>query len=152
MEMDDSPNSPIWKSMTDGQDWARKPLSWPETIDRRADPDARVQRRDDTASRLDPRDVLRTVQHSDVVVYGVNLDRVTRDSRRDRESRAAARHWFTTEPPFFRSQYLGRLVEDTGGSVFVAEDIGRLRAVFSQVISEFRSRYWSDRHFLYQWE
>ena len=96
---------------------------------------------DDTASWLDPRDVLRTAQHSDVVVYGVNLDRVTRGSRRDRESRAGARHWFTTEPPLFRSQYLGRLVEDTGGSVFVAEDIGRLRAVFSQVISEFRSRY-----------
>ncbi len=95
---------------------------------------------DDTASWLDPRDVLRTAQHSDVVVYGVKLNRVTGDSR-VRENRAAARQWFTTEPPFFRSEYLGRLVEDTGGSVFVAEDIGRLRTVFSQVISEFRSRY-----------
>ncbi len=41
----------------------------------------------------------------------------------------------------FDAKVVHQIVEDTGGSVFVAEDIGRLRAVFSQVISEFRSRY-----------
>jgi VWFA-related protein len=96
---------------------------------------------DDTASWLDPRDVLNTARRSDVVVYGVNLDRVGRESRVDRQSRISARRWFPDEPFLFRRQFLPLLVEDTGGSLFIAEDIGRLRDAFSQVVSEFRSRY-----------
>ncbi|MFB3095219.1 MAG: hypothetical protein ACE10O_05130, partial [Candidatus Acidiferrales bacterium] len=37
--------------------------------------------------------------------------------------------------------YLPVLAEETGGSVFVAQDPGRLRAAFARVIDEFRSRY-----------
>ena len=53
----------------------------------------------DTASWLDPRDVLDTARRSDVVVYGVHLDRFARDSWWDRQARALARRWFPTEPP-----------------------------------------------------
>ena len=96
---------------------------------------------DDTASWLDPRDVLTTAQRSDVVVYGVILDRAARVSRLDQQGRLSARRWFPSEPHLFRRQFLPLLVEDTGGSLFVAEDIERLRAAFSRVVSEFRSRY-----------
>lgn len=95
----------------------------------------------DTASWLDPRAVLDTAQRSDVVVYGVHLDRFARDSWWNRQARALARRWLPTEPHLFGHQYLPQLVEDTGGSVFVAKDIGRLRASFTRVVSEFRSRY-----------
>ena len=96
---------------------------------------------DDTASWLDPREVLTMAQRSDVVVYGVTLDEVRRESSVDRQSRASARRWFPTEPFLFRRQFLPRLVEDTGGSQFVAEDVGRLRDAFERVVGEFRSRY-----------
>ena len=95
----------------------------------------------DTASWLDPLDVLNTGHRSDVVVYGVYLDRLAGDSWGDRQARALARRWLPTEPHLFGHQFLAQLVEDTGGSVFVAKDIGRLRASFSRVVSEFRSRY-----------
>lgn len=96
---------------------------------------------DDTASWLDPRDVLDMAQRSDVVVYGVTLDRDGRDSFMGRRERELARQWFPVEPEIFRRQYLSRLVADTGGVVQVADDIGRLRDTFTQVVSEFRSRY-----------
>jgi len=95
----------------------------------------------DTASWLDPRDVLDTAHRSDVVVYGVHLDRLVGDSWGDRQGRAMARRWLPTEPHLFGHQYLAQLVEDTGGSLFVARDVGRLRASFSRVVNEFRSRY-----------
>ena len=96
---------------------------------------------DDTVSWLDPREVLDTAQRSDVVVYGVNLDRGARESPLDREARRSARRWFPSEPQLFRRQFLPQLVEDTGGSLLVAGDIGRLRAAFSRVVNEFRGRY-----------
>jgi VWFA-related protein len=95
----------------------------------------------DTASWLDPRDVLETAHRSDVVVYGVHLDRLARDSWWDRQASALARRWLPTEPHLFGHQFLAQLAEDTGGSVFVAKDIGGLRASFSRVVNEFRSRY-----------
>jgi len=95
----------------------------------------------DTASWLDPRDVLDTAHRSDVVVYGVHLDRLVGDSWGDRQGRAMARRWLPTEPHLFGHQYLAQLVEDTGGSLFVARDVGRLRASFSRVVNEFGSRY-----------
>ena len=99
---------------------------------------------DDTASWLDPRAVLDTAHRSDVVVYAVSLDQAASDTRLDRLDRLGrqtALRWFSTEPELFGREYLPRLVEETGGAVFVAEDIGRLRAAFSQVVTEFRSRY-----------
>ena len=96
---------------------------------------------DDTVSWLDPRDVLNTAQRSDVVVYGVSLEGVARDSRWERQDRRSARRWFPSEPHLFRRQYLPVLAAETGGSVFVAQDIGRLRAAFARVVGEFRSRY-----------
>ena len=96
---------------------------------------------DDTTSWLDPRDVLNTAQRSDVVVYAVNLAGVAPDSWQGRQGRRSARRWFATEPHLFRGQYLPVLAEETGGSVFVAQDTGRLRAAFARVVDEFRSRY-----------
>ena len=96
---------------------------------------------DDTASWLDPRDVLNTAQRSDVVVYAVNLAGVAPDSWQERQGRRSARRWFATEPHLFRGQYLPVLAEETGGSVFVAQDTGRLRAAFARVVDEFRRRY-----------
>ena len=96
---------------------------------------------DDTTSWLDPRDVLKTAQRSDVVVYGVSLDRVARDSRWERPGLGSARRWFPSEPHLFRGQFLPVLVEETGGAVFVAQDVGRLQTAFARVVSEFRSRY-----------
>ena len=96
---------------------------------------------DDTASWIDPRAVLDTAQRSDVVVYGVSLDPITPNNRMDRQGRMTARRWFSTEPQLFGREYLPVLVEETGGAVFVAEDIGQLSAAFSRVVTEFRSRY-----------
>jgi VWFA-related protein len=96
---------------------------------------------DDTTSWLDPRDVLKTAQRSDVVVYGVSLDRETRDGRWERLGRRSARRWFPSEPYLFRGQFLPVLAGETGGSVFVAQDVEGLQAAFARVLSEFRSRY-----------
>ena len=96
---------------------------------------------DDTASWLDPRDVVDVAQRSDVVVYGVVLDRGPSDSFVTRERQTWVREWFPLEPDLFRRAYLGRLVSDTGGSLQISNDLGRLRELFARVISEFRSRY-----------
>ncbi len=96
---------------------------------------------DDTTSWLDPRDVLKTAQRSDVVVYGVSLDREVRDGRWERPGRRSARRWFPSEPHLFRGQFLPVLAGETGGSVFVAQDVEGLQGSFARVLSEFRSRY-----------
>jgi Ca-activated chloride channel family protein len=96
---------------------------------------------DDTASWLDPREVLSTAQRSDVVVYGVTLDRGRGDRWQDSPEPAFVRRWFLTEPHLLGRHFLSRLVEDTGGTVFVADEIRRLTAAFSEVVDEFRSRY-----------
>lgn len=95
----------------------------------------------DTASWLDPRDVLDAARRSDVVVYGVRHDRLAREGWQPREERGRASRWFADEPHLFGREYLGRLAADTGGSVYVAADLDRLRDVFARVVSEFRSRY-----------
>ena len=95
----------------------------------------------DTASWLDPRDVLDAARRSDVVVYGVRHDRLAREGWQPREGRGRASRWFADEPHLFGREYLGRLAADTGGSVYVAADLDRLREVFSRVVAEFRSRY-----------
>jgi len=96
---------------------------------------------DDTASWLDPRDVLGVARRSDVVVYGVAVDRGQTDSFVDQARLSRIREWFPQEPEIFRQAYLHWLVSDTGGSLQVSSDLGRLREMFAQVVSEFRSRY-----------
>lgn len=95
----------------------------------------------DTASWLDPRDVLDAARRSDIVVYGVRHDHLAREGWQPREGRGRANRWFADEPHLFGREYLGRLAADTGGSVYVAADLDRLREVFSRVVAEFRSRY-----------
>lgn len=96
---------------------------------------------DDTASWLDPRDVFDMAQRSDVVVYGVTLDRGGPDTLITRQGRELARQWFTLEPEIFRREFLWRLVGDTGGSLEMSDDLERLRDTFARVVHEFRSRY-----------
>ena len=96
---------------------------------------------DDTASWLDPVDVLKAAQRSDIVVHAVTRkrgfgyasgeDAVTREIERDR---------FIAEPQLFGRLYLSQLVEETGGSVFIADSAG-LQDAFARVVDEFRSRY-----------
>ncbi len=95
----------------------------------------------DTTSWLDPLDVLDAARRSDVVVYGVHHDRLAREGWRQREGRGRASRWFADEPHLFRQEYLAQLAADTGGSVYVAADLDRLRDVFARVVDEFRSRY-----------
>ncbi len=95
----------------------------------------------DTASWLDPLGVLDAARRSDVVVYGVRHDHLAREGWRQREGRGRAGRWFAAEPHLFGQEYLAQLAADTGGSVYVAADLDRLRDVFSRVVNEFRSRY-----------
>ena len=95
----------------------------------------------DTASWLDPLDVLDAARRSDVVVYGVRHDHLAREGWQERQGRGLASRWFATEPQLFRQEYLAQLAADTGGSEYVAADLDRLREVFSRVVNEFRSRY-----------
>jgi Ca-activated chloride channel family protein len=96
---------------------------------------------DDTASWLEPRDVFAAAQRSDVVVHAVSRDRgLRRGTGADSSSRELERTLFDAEPQLFGRLYLPRLVEETGGSLFVAES-SDLQAAFARVVNEFRSRY-----------
>lgn len=95
----------------------------------------------DTASWLEPLDVLDAARRSDVVVYGVRHEHLAREGWQPRERRGRAGGRFAAEPQLFGREFLGRLAADTGGSVYVAADLDRLREVFARVVSEFRSRY-----------
>ncbi len=95
----------------------------------------------DTASWLDPLDVLDAARRSDVVVYGVRHDHLARGGWRQREGRGRARRWFAAEPHLFRREFSAQLAAETGGSVYVAADLDHLREVFSRVVDEFRRRY-----------
>ena len=95
----------------------------------------------DTTSWLSPLDVLDAARRSDVVVYGVHHDHLAREGWQQREGRGRASRWFADDPHLFRQEYLAQLAADTGGSVYVAADLERLREVFARVVDEFRSRY-----------
>ena len=95
----------------------------------------------DTSSWLDPLDVLDAARRSDVVVYGVHHDHLGQEGWQPREGRGRASRWFEADPYLFRQEYLAQLAADTGGSVYVAADLDRLREVFARVVDEFRSRY-----------
>ena len=95
----------------------------------------------DTASWLEPPAVLDAARRSDVVVYGVRHDRLAQEGWQQREGRRLVSRWFADDPHLFRQEYLPQLAADTGGSVYVAADLERLREVFERVVDEFRSRY-----------
>ena len=96
----------------------------------------------DTASWLDPRDVLAAAQRSDVVVYGVTLRQATAMHDKDAVVQdRRARQWFRDEPSLYPRQFLPLLAEDTGGALLVAERSDRLRDTFTRVVNEFKSRY-----------
>jgi Ca-activated chloride channel family protein len=96
---------------------------------------------DDTASWLDPLDVLKAAQHSDIVVHAVTRKRGFRyPSGEDAGTRGIERSRFAAEPQLFGRLYLSQLVEETGGSVFIADSSG-LEEAFARVVNEFRSRY-----------
>ena len=96
----------------------------------------------DTVSWLDPRDVLVAARRSSAVVYGVTLERSVRATdRADRQGRSQERRWFRDEPHVFARHYLSVLVDETGGSLFVAERADELSALFAAALGDFRSRY-----------
>lgn len=97
---------------------------------------------DDTTSWLDPRDVIEAAQRSDVVVYGVTLQAAVRDQDAAAAiQRGIERRLFDEDPVLFGRHYLSLLVEDTGGSLLVAERSEQLRETFTRVVGEFRQRY-----------
>lgn len=97
---------------------------------------------DDTASWLDPRDVIAAAQRSDVVVYGVTLaQRAERENLNAVMQNRREQEWFLQEPALYGRQFLGVLATESGGAVLVAERSDSLRDTFVRVISEFKSRY-----------
>lgn len=97
---------------------------------------------DDTTSWLDPRGVLESAQRSDVVVYGVTLQAAVRnESAAAVLQRRTERRRFRDDPVLFGRHYLSLLVEDTGGSLLVAERSAQLHESFARVVNEFRQRY-----------
>ena len=94
---------------------------------------------EDTASWLDPRDVISAAQRSDVVLHAIVAGPFY-DPKRDHDRQAAAQRLFDTEPHLFGEAYLPRLVKETGGSLHHA-GAAELKNTFVGVIDEFRSRY-----------
>lgn len=95
----------------------------------------------DTASWLDPRDVLRVARESDVTVFGVTAPRDASPGRFLLGGESLQREWFPKEPDLFPGGFLPLLAEETGGAVFPADDFGRLRDQFVRVVESYRSRY-----------
>jgi Ca-activated chloride channel family protein len=97
---------------------------------------------DDTASWIDPRAVITAAQRSDVVVYGVTLERFTQRDNLDAVKRIQReRQWFLEEPWLYGRQFLPLLTVETGGSLLVAERTDSLRETFVRVVNDFKSRY-----------
>ena len=94
---------------------------------------------EDTSSWLDPRDVIRAAQRSDIVVHAV-LARNVQDVPSALGRAATARRLFDIDPYLFGAAYLPRLVDETGGSLHRAQASG-LRDAFVRILDEFRSRY-----------
>lgn len=108
---------------------------------------------DDTASWLDPRDVLAVAQRTDVVCYGVVRQSASRTvlervPRRVLSTNAAAalratremRLGFDRDPYLYGHMFLPRLAEETGGSILTvtSDDLDR---AFVEIVAEFRHRY-----------
>jgi Ca-activated chloride channel family protein len=98
---------------------------------------------DDTVSWIDPRAVLAAAGRSDVVVYGVALQRPTQrfyDAAAARQDRLE-REWFRQHPRAYGRQFLQLLTAETGGALLQAERTRQLRETFARVVDEFKSRY-----------
>jgi len=97
----------------------------------------------DTASWLPGARVIELVQRHDAVVYGVTL--------RGAETRPLGyladftsgiqAHPENVAAGAFKESFIERLAGESGGSVFLAEESGELRAAFERIVAEFRSRY-----------
>ena len=97
----------------------------------------------DTASWLPGARVIELVQRHDAVVYGVTL--------RGAETRPLGyladftsgiqAHLENVAAGAFKESFTERLAGESGGSVFLAEESGELRAAFERIVAEFRSRY-----------
>jgi len=97
----------------------------------------------DTASWLPGARVIELVQRHDAVVYGVTL--------RGAETRPLGyladftsgiqAHLENVAAGAFKESFIERLAGESGGSVFLAEESGELRAAFERIVAEFRSRY-----------
>ena len=97
----------------------------------------------DTASWLPGARVIELVQRHDAVVYGVNL--------RGAETRPLGyladftsgiqAHLENVAAAAFKESFIERLAGESGGSAFLAEESGELRAAFERIVAEFRSRY-----------
>jgi VWFA-related protein len=102
----------------------------------------------DTASWLSPRDVIEAARRSDVVFYTVKVDSsataATAAVPRGRWPSVTPRdlrNLFFDDPMLGRQEFLGVLAEETGGEVILAEDARRLKAVFSEIVTGFKTRY-----------
>lgn len=95
----------------------------------------------DTASWLDPRDVLDAARKSDLAVFAVTAPRNESQGRLLFGSESLQREWFPKEPGLFPGGFLPLLVQDTGGALFAANDQQRLRDAFVRVVDEYRRRY-----------
>jgi VWFA-related protein len=97
----------------------------------------------DTASWLPGARVIELVQRHDAVVYGVTLRGAeTRPLGylADFTSGIQAR-LENVAAGAFKESFIERLAGESGGSVFLAEEGGELRAAFERIVAEFRSRY-----------
>jgi hypothetical protein len=57
------------------------------------------------------------------------------------EMRSREANWFTFEPQLYRSVVLSRLAKQSGGALYTIGQDRDLRAVFTQIVAEFKSRY-----------
>lgn len=96
---------------------------------------------EDTASWLDPRDVVTAAQRSDVAIHAVVMEQIVRNiSPGDLRRLAMLRTLFQSEPHLFGRMYLPQLTEDTGGALYPVTSAG-LRDAFARIVGEFKSRY-----------
>ena len=101
----------------------------------------------DTASWLRADVLLEDARRTDAVVYVVSRMRRSEmaskgmSGRQIGEIRAREANWFTLEPQLYRSVVLSRLAEQSGGALYTIGQDRDLRAVFTQIVAEFKSRY-----------
>jgi VWFA-related protein len=93
----------------------------------------------DSASWLDPRDVVATARRSDLVLHAVTLQPDVRTAD-DLLRINAGRLLFQEEPHLMAANFLTELTDATGGALVHAES-NNLRETFIQLVNEFRNRY-----------
>ncbi len=94
----------------------------------------------DTSSWLPEHAVFDKARQTDAVVYSVTLG--SRAPSGALQFRSGIQLRDVQQPPLFESKpFLQELAETTGGSAFVARNADGLRATFTRIVTEFRSRY-----------